>query len=209
MSGIENLRKEIQDITESKECYDKVSELIKRFPEEISIHDSNCTYFGRNCYAYALGFGDSGKYIEMCRKQAEKYPEDNGAKSDFISYLVEKEYLEKIINPIENCLVIYFDDKENPKHAGILQKDGEDNDNIIRSKWGNLEAIRTNYNPDGSSYIAGRIPTILAHKLWSVPTDYGTKVKYYKPLSKQESERYFYAFLTNIKGILFDSESSN
>lgn len=128
-----------------------------------------------NCHAYALNLYHSREYLDVVKNIGYF------ANSIFIKYLIQNNYLQEIPNPKKDCLVIYFGDNEDPKHAAIVESEIEDEDDIIvRSKWGTFNALIT-------------------HKLWHVPCktenctkqDYGTSIKYYDFLSQEQAEEYF------------------
>lgn len=163
--------------------------LEKDFPNDIKIeHDKENFPIIINCYAYALNLVNSFNYVKTYAKRLY-YPfrgarAQCGAQSDFVKYLLIKGYL-KVTHPYKNCLVLYFDQKE-PKHAGILEQDGDkDFDKIVRSRWGEHQAI-------------------LRHRLGYVGKKYGTELEYYEPLSVAVSEKYFREFLET-KGLVFDN----
>lgn len=186
MSGSRKIREIIDEILSDgsqrerakKSSYNQIEtqrmtldDLKNNFPEDIKIeHDMEQSDIVINCYAFALGLKDSAKYKELCRRT------HNSIQSECISYLLSQGHLQEDETPSKGCIVIYFNEKGKPKHAGILEKDGNDNDRMIRSRWGNFGAIVT-------------------HKVWDVPTMYGIEVKYYHPLTSEEAENYFGEFL--------------
>ncbi|MBL9029023.1 MAG: hypothetical protein JNK42_00925 [Caedimonas sp.] len=156
-----------------------LDDLKDKFPEDIKIeHDTEQLDIVTNCYAFALGLKDSAKYKELCRLTyiGENGSQKNGIQSGYIRYLLSQGHLQEAETPSKGCIVLYFNDEGEPKHAGILEKDGNDNDRMIRSRWGNFSATVT-------------------HRVWHVPTMYGIEVKYYHPLTSEESENYFGEFL--------------
>jgi len=133
-----------------------------------------------NCYAYALlGIETTNHddYLALCKRECERGDKSNGMQSDFVIYLLKNEVFHKV-KPIKSSLVLYFDQNA-PKHAGVLEKDGDDDDKIVRSSWGDLG--------------------IKIHKLWYVPTIYGNDVKYYEPLNPNDSLKYFSEFIDKFK----------
>jgi hypothetical protein len=154
--------------------------LADTFPDAITIafddpnqYPANITL---NCYAYAFGFQFTQLFIENYFKIRE-FTKKEGIPASFVSFLIEKRYLQEIKTPIKNCLLLCFDDKEEVQHAAILQKDApEENGILVCSRWGGFKAI-------------------LTHKLWYMPNRYGTRIKYYHPLSTEELEKYLDEFL--------------
>lgn len=150
------------------------------FPNDISVeHDQDQDDTTINCYAYALGLGESDIYRNELASQPyrlSKYAlRTCGIQSDFISFLLQEKYLQKI-EPRQGCLVIYFN-QETPKHAGVLIENAKsDYDKHVRGRSGNFRAIIT-------------------HRLFWVDSTYGSTPKYYQRLSTEESERYFREYL--------------
>jgi len=157
-----------------------LNNLADRFPNAITVvfddpqqYPVNIIF---NCYAYAFGFQFSQLFKENYLKIKELTKKE-GIPASFVSFLVKERYLQEIKTPIKNCLLLYFDDKEEFKHAAILQKEALDEGcRIVHSRWGTFKAK-------------------LTHKLWYVPDYYGTKIKYYYPLNLKKSENYLCEFL--------------
>lgn len=189
MTSMPNLNKIRQDISKilsskperfgSQEEADKANldilcELKNAFSGDIEVeHDREKSSICINCYAFALELGNSDLY----KRDLAQIPckGKNGVQSDFISYLIKNSYLHEVPSS-KNCLVLYFDHSM-PRHAGILKEDNvQESNKVVYSRWGNFEAV-------------------LTHKLWHVMEEYGSNVKYYSPLTSQESEKYFIEYL--------------
>jgi hypothetical protein len=129
-----------------------------------------------NCYAYAFGF----QFLQLFKEnylKIKKLTGKEGIPEGFVLFLIKNRHLQEIKTPIKNCLVLYFGDKEELKHAAILEKEGPDEDcRTVHSRWGTFRAK-------------------LTHKIWYVPDYYGTKIKYYHPLNLKEAENYLCEFL--------------
>jgi hypothetical protein len=125
-----------------------------------------------NCFAYALGFDKSERYMSIATNIENKITGAGYfASSSFIQYLLEKKVLKEINTQTKDCLVIYFDNKE-PKHAGLVKQDSLTESYYIESKWGTFSAL-------------------FSHELWDVPKSYGNKIKYYVSPSLEKVEEYF------------------
>lgn len=147
---------------------------------DIQINSSPPWSVNINCHAYALNLYNSHKYLDVATKKGDF---TNG---DFIKYLIKNNYLSELPdqkNPRKDCLVIYFDDSQYPKHSGIVES-VEEAYIRVRSKWGIRNAL-------------------IFHRLWDVPCqtkesndqDYGTYVKYYYALNQQQAEEYFLKYI--------------
>lgn len=195
---IETIRQKITNIFQA-DCYFQTKieadnanrELLdafqNSFPGDITVeHDHVQDTITINCYAYALGLGESDKYRNELEYRLY-YPVRGaraikGAESGFISFLLQENHLQEI-EPSEGCLVIYFN-QETPKHAGLLIENTEsDYDKRVRGRSGNFRAIIT-------------------HRLLWVDSTYGATIKYYQRLSTEESERYFREYLKS-RGVDF------
>jgi len=163
--------------------------LANTFPDAIAIAFDDTNQYQPNiivnCYAYTFGF-ESSELFRDKYFQIKNITKKEGIPVHFVYFLIEIGYLQETKTPIKNCLVLYFDDKKKLQHAAILEKEAPDEDaRLARSRWGDFKAI-------------------LTHKLWHIPDYYGTKIKYYHPLSTKESETYFYEFLKT-QGVAFAS----
>lgn len=115
---------------------------------------------------------------------SESFKDDNyyekvcNMKEEFLSYLIKEKILKELPdNELEkNCIVIYYNDNE-LKHSGIV-REPKGEDSVVQSREENHRAIRT-------------------HKLWEVATTYGTKVRFYKPLTIDKFTYYIRKFLMN------------
>ena len=123
-----------------------------------------------NGYAYALGLGNSEIYRERAYDDAFHKSNRYFSSPEFISYLFTKKVFKELLTPSIGCLVFYFDENDNPRHAGLIKQ--LDPELIVESKWGTFNVI-------------------FEHKVWYVPKIYGTKIKYYAQLELEAAENHF------------------
>jgi hypothetical protein len=111
-----------------------------------------------NCYMHAFNL----PHEAIAKYRCDIIQPDRKFVSDLIITVLEERIGNQII-AIEGDIVIYCDEKSNPKHAGrMIGKK-------VRSKWG-----------DGCTHI-------WIHGLWEVPIRYGNTVRYFRPLSQERA----------------------
>jgi len=89
---------------------------------------------------------------------------NNPIQKEFIQYLLDRGVLKKVENPSTGDLVFYEDDKSTITHGGTVQSDGS-----ILSKW--------------------MWGALFSHELWDVPSSFGNKVFYCKPIDSQTAKK--------------------
>lgn len=81
--------------------------------------------------------------------------------------------MNEIKRPSAGDLVLYFNIKK-PTHAGKIIRINSTTIEI-ESNWGELYVFR--------------------HALWDVPESYGNEVRFFKPISMQDSEKHYVKFI--------------
>lgn len=130
-----------------------------------------------NCVAHALNFCQSEVYYKTAKYYLEKTGNRRSyfASPTFLNFLLQANALTYTRQPFNNSLIVYFDEKNDPIHAGIIkQQDSYTNTLIIESQWGTIGCIE--------------------HKIWDIPASYGNQVRFYNTLSLEIAEAYFKEF---------------
>jgi hypothetical protein len=116
-----------------------------------------------NCFRHALGLRDLPEWVYNACQCATP---QTGVKSDFIRTLIGGVLVERRPDSIcEGDLVLYFDQEE-VRHAGLVHTDHQ-----VVSKWGS-----------GHLWL---------HGLFEVPSAYGSEVRFYTPLDKEDALELF------------------
>jgi hypothetical protein len=166
------VRKTLENITESssisyQEKIIHINELgIEIVPEPESWQQKDNNHVIIVCYSYALGLGESDHY----RTWVIESP-NYCANSDFIRFLLQELLLRPITKVSIGDIALYFDEDDNPKHAGIVTGLTK----RIRSKWGDI--------------------AIFEHELWHVPASYGSKVVYYQRIETLYTEECYRRYI--------------
>lgn len=152
-------RRTLQEIAESQDIQvDKKRQSIENL---LGIKSLACDERS-NCFAYALGLHQSEDYYATAADYY-KATKDKGsyhASPAFVDFLLKEGILISIKQPYINRIILYFDNKNYPTHAGIVIKPSTSlKEQMIESKWGQL--------------------SLFQHKTWEVPTFYGNTIKYY------------------------------
>lgn len=90
----------------------------------------------------------------------------NPIQKEFIQHLLNQGVLHKTEDPIAGDLVFYEDDHQVITHSGIVQPDGS-----ILSKW--------------------MWGALFKHELWDVPSSFGDKVFYCKPITPETAKKIY------------------
>lgn len=122
------------------------------------------------CFVHVLKLARCGPYIRIAERNREVF-----AGSDFINSLIESGDLKEVEDnsATDGDLVIYFQDGV-PTHAGILAS------GRVRSKWG--------------------VGLFHEHDFWEVPKSYGEKIRFFRPISREETIARFLAYARS-KGV--------
>jgi hypothetical protein len=135
----------------------KVAELKDRYPHGISLEIPwSAEITEANCYIYALGLTPDAiaewRYLEI--------QPDTAFVCSILSMLLVEKFFE---DATDGDLVIYFDNKGKPRHAGRYR------DTKVISKWGN-----------GATHI-------WKLDLWEAPSDYGNTARVFWPLATEQA----------------------
>ncbi len=177
-----DLREALNEITNSGRCCicehaQEFEALRKRLPHAISLFEKEFP-IPHNCFQYAFGIAQSDVIHRMLTqdrfRQTNRKPHtDVKVGTEFVAKMIAAGML--VANP-NGKIILYFDDKGEPKHAGIALGQR------VISKW-------------GSGYAWN-------HDVWEVPATYGTRAERFDlKATTPEIERLFQEYAARLPTI--------
>lgn len=155
-----------------------IEKLNEKIPHSIKVLESITNINLYTCILFVFNIVNDEKYLSLARM----CPQNIYASTEFIQFLINRNYVIELHQQSINCLIIYFENGK-IKHIGRLI-----NNNLVISKWG--------------------IGHLYQHPIFEVPSSYGTKIKCYSNINRDEMMNYFveYAKSKEIEFKYSDSE---
>ncbi len=125
-----------------------------------------------NCVMYALGIEADREYFVM----STYCPEHVHASTDFLQFLYDEGHFVERQESAPGCLIVYSH-KGRFRHIGRIVGEGR-----VRSKWG--------------------IGHLYEHTLLKAPNSYGTEIRFFEPVDRDNALDAFYAYAKR-RGVKF------
>ncbi len=173
---MDNLRLELEKITKNGDPKSHpylIDKLKSKFHHSIRVEESLVDISKYTCILYAFDIVDNQEYISLARR----CPKAIFANTEFLKFLIDKNYLLPSNKESDKKLIIYSD-KNNIKHIGRLIEEGS-----VLSKWGTGHLYK--------------------HPIFEIPSNYGNDVKYFLAINKENVLRFFIEF-AKTKGVKFN-----
>lgn len=155
----------------------RIEEARVQFGHSIAVLTTKWDSRRYNCVMYALGIEADREYFVI----STHCPENVHASTDFLHFLYDERYLVERRESVPGCLVVYSHEGRF-RHIGRIVEEGR-----VRSKWGT-----------GHLY---------EHALLEVPNSYGTEIRFFEPVDREDTLDAFYAYAQQ-KGVKFSAAAS-
>jgi hypothetical protein len=117
-----------------------------------------------NCVMHALGIVDDPGYVRLARM----CPSDVHASTHFVKFLIEGNHIAEQSEAAADLLIVYSDDIQ-IRHIGrLLRQD------LVESKWG--------------------IGLLYEHPILEIPSSYGSAIRYFSPIDRDDVIERFIEF---------------